>query len=392
MKAVYWRPQRISRPALVTMAGVCLAGLMAVETLPRADRGPYSLKLAAAELADQSMLAIRDERLRRGHTFSGLFDPAQSGMLGVAMSPVTSIPADLHAKQTSVNPNLAAHIVDMLSDCGLQPGDRVAVGLTGSYPALNVCLYAAMNSLDLRPIIIASAASSQFGANLPDMMWPDMERLLHEKELIPFRAKCCSLGGYGDRAAGMEPEAQQLLVDAIERNGLSVFRSARLAESVNQRMRLYADYADGEPIAAYVNVGGGSASIRGKVGKAVYRPGVHKELISDPNTADCVLTRFLAQGIPVIHLSEAKKLAEQCGLPIAPTVRPVVGDDGALVRARYNRPFAAFVLLALALGLTMLVRPDLFVHWAAKFRRCRSISEPRPSVNSAEPNGLRLMV
>ena len=393
MKAIYWRPLKIRRRALVAMALVSLCGLLAVERLPITEREHFALKMAAAERAQQAMHAIRDERVRRGHSFSRRFDPAQSGMLGVAMSPVTSIPADLEAKQTSVNPNIAAHVVDMLLECGVQPGDHVAVGLTGSYPALNVCAYAAMETLGVRPTIVTSVASSQFGANLPDFMWPDMEKLMYDAGMISFRSVAGSLGGFGDRADGMPDDAKALLLAAIERNDLPELRSRRLSEAIQQRMELYGQHAQKAPIVAYVNVGGGGASIRGKVGKTVYSPGLHTESLHDVESTDCVLTRFLDRQIPVIHLSEAKALATSLGLPIAPVARQPVGVGGALVQARYNRGLAIAVLAVLAIGLIRLVRPGaaggLLV--ALRVRRPDGDSELVANVAS-EDRSLRLMV
>ena len=90
---------------------------------------------------------------------------------------MTSLPGHLGSKQTSINPNFAAVVVGMLKDAGVQEGDCVAVGCTGSFPAMNVAVYSALETLRARPIVICSAGSSQYGANTPDLLWIDMERL-----------------------------------------------------------------------------------------------------------------------------------------------------------------------------------------------------------------------
>ena len=73
---------------------------------------------------------------------------------------VTSLPGKLANKQMTVNPNFAAAIVQMRKDAGVEKGDFVAVGVSGSFPAFNVCTYTALETLRARPIVIGSGASS----------------------------------------------------------------------------------------------------------------------------------------------------------------------------------------------------------------------------------------
>ena len=109
MKKIYWRPRAVSRTALALIAFLSIAGMVLVENIPSVKRQPYFReKEAAAHLARAGMDAIREARLAAGYEIDTSKDPAESGMVGVAMSPVTSISGVLEAKQTSVNPNFAA--------------------------------------------------------------------------------------------------------------------------------------------------------------------------------------------------------------------------------------------------------------------------------------------
>ena len=144
--------------------------------------------------------------------------------------PVTSVLGHLSAKQTSTNPNFAAVLVEMLKEAGVQQGDVVAVGVSGSFPALNICTYAALESLGARPLVISSASASQWGANVPQLMWPDMEHLLlrqkrvdeEGKELPPvfsIKSIATSIGGNNDEGEGLtEEEIKKLLLDAFSAN------------------------------------------------------------------------------------------------------------------------------------------------------------------------------
>jgi poly-gamma-glutamate system protein len=385
MKGIYWRPRKVSRWVLLGLAVASIAGMAAVELRPwpqvAADRAD---KLAASFLAERAMDLVKEERLRRGHAIDEHFDPAKSGLIGESMSLVTSVPGNLRAKQTSINPNFAAAVVDMLREAGVEKGDRVAVGCSGSFPALNICVYAALEQLEARPIVVASACASQFGANLPELMWVDMERLLYSRGLFSFRSKAASLGGYEDNGRGMSPEAREVAVDALDRNLVPLLDGESLAALIDQRMQVYLREASREPIKAYINVGGGAASVGRTEGKNRYEPGLNIHPPADALEIDSVMTRFAQQDVPVIHLVEAVELAEKYGLPEAPQERPAVGAGGVYETWHYNRPLAALVLVALLFAMRSLVWSDLGVRVRSLIARLRGDRHARARLYATE--------
>jgi len=354
MKSVYWRPQKVSRRTLVVISLAALGAWALVhgsQQLGSAEND--SIKLQAASRTSELFTAIRQIRLRRGDTISPVLDPTGSGVMGEAMTQVTSRPAELVDKQTTINPNFAAAVVDMLLDAGVGPGDTIAVGWTGSMPALNMALCGAVESLHLHPIVVASVTSSQYGANRPNLLWLDMERELHERHLISFRSQAASIGGIADRGLGMSPEALELVAAGIRRNGLPTIGTRSRAESIDRRMRIYqaaaTDSSEGA-IKAYVNVGGGVASTGGSAAKRQYRPGLNRTLPQDVLQTDSVMARFAARGIPVLHLGHVRALARRYGFPLAPVEMPAVGCGRPFHRQAPSRPLATAGLL-LILGL-----------------------------------------
>ncbi len=361
MKRVYWRPTRVSRAALVLIALVALVALLAVEKLPVQRKQPwYSEKIAAARLAEEALRVIKAERLRRGLRIDPAVDPARTGLLGPPFSPVTSNTGYLAAKRTSVNPNFAAVIVHLLKEAGVQPGDAVAVGVSGSFPALNIATYAALQVLGTKPLVITSTAASEWGANFAEFMWPDMERALLDRDVFEFRSAAASRGGIEDRGRGMSEEGRRLLDRAIERNALIRIDPSSLADAVERRMELYDELAGTRPIKAYVNVGGGTASVGTHVGKKLFEPGVHVDTPRGVQAiADSVMLRFLERDVPVVHLSGVSRLAREHGLPLEPATMPRVGVGTVYMRAEYNRWLAGGGLLAIFGAMLAFIRMDV---------------------------------
>ncbi len=359
MKRIYWRPRYVSQTVLVLVALFSLSGLAVVEFFQIERRQPnYEQKVAAAQLAERMMQQIKQERIRLGHAIDPMLDPAETGMIGSLMTPITTVSGHLGAKQASVNPNFAAVIVDMLLRGGVRKGDTIAVGYSGSFPGMNVSLCAAVETLGLKPVVIASAGASQFGANHPDHLWIDMERQLREEELISFRSVAASIGGYEDLGLGMTDEARELVIAAISRNELPLIRADNFRDAIDERMTVYERSAAGQPYACYVNVGGGTISVGRSLGKKLYKPGLNLRASPRATQIDSIMSRFMRRDVPVIHLVQIEELADQYGLPLAPETAPRIGEGTIFVRRQYNRWVVAGVLIALLASLRALVLTD----------------------------------
>ncbi|RLB46251.1 MAG: poly-gamma-glutamate system protein, partial [Deltaproteobacteria bacterium] len=268
MKKLYWRPPHVSRTALSLVAIVAVGMLVLVESYPVVRKQDhYGARIAAARLSRDCMEAIKAEKLRLGHKPDPEVDPAETGIIGESLTAVTSNTGFLSAKLTSANPNFAAVLVHLLIEAGVSQGDVVAMGASGSFPGLNVSTYAAIKTLGLKPIIIASTSSSEWGANHVDYLWLDMDRTLQDKQLIDFGAMAATHGGIDDLGVGMTKQGRALLDVAMDRNGVRKLEPTSLADSINKRMGLYDEIASNRPIKAYINVGGGSASVGTHVGK-----------------------------------------------------------------------------------------------------------------------------
>lgn len=380
MRKLYWRPQRLSTRLLLLIALVSMAGLGAVETFRVTERQRfYKEKRSAARLALRAFQAIKAEKKKRKLAIDPETDAAQSGLIGVLLSSVTTNTGHLPAKQTSVNPNFAAAVVDMLMRADVQAQDVVAVGLSGSFPALNICVLAALQTLKLRPVVVSSAGASQWGANLRRFMWPDMERVLYDQRVFYYRSAAVSLGGIDDGALGLSDRGRRAIRKAVQRNKYYFLAVDSYDDSLEKRMALYAKHAGDGEIKAYINVGGGTASVGTKVGRDLFKPGLNRRPPRGPQV-DAVIRRFSERGLPVIHLSKISKLAERYGFPQQLSKIPAVGEGKIFVRAAYNRYLTGGALLFIVALLFGFLRLDWGYRLLSAKPREQEAHRPEPMV------------
>ncbi len=382
MRGMYWKPEGASQVQRAVVAALAIVGLVAVEVFPTEEQQPhYAEKMLAARKAQEALEVLHEASERKGLGLLMKTDPAGSRMIGEVLSPITSGSGSLVSKQTSVNPNFAAVIVEWLKELRVKPGEVVAVGLSGSFPAMNVAVYSAIHELGIEPIIISSTAASQWGANHPNFTWLDMEAVLRENDVFPYKSVAASLGGVGDDAIGLSNRGRRMLERAIERNDVPELAevdkkkqpdrpveadseedsapSLALVDEdrVRERMSLYYKEAGDRPIKAYVNVGGGTVSVGTKVGKRKFSPGVNarppKGIEDMPPS---VLGAFLENGVPGIHITRIIDLAESYGLEIAPRTTPEVGAGDVFEKRQPNRWLAGIVLVLVLLALFVIAR------------------------------------
>jgi poly-gamma-glutamate system protein len=328
------------------LAVAAVGSLLLVEHFPLVrQKSHVEEKRAAALLAERAMATIRQERPRRGLAPFESTDLAHTGLIGPTSTPITTSTGSLSAKRTAANPNFAAALVEMCMDLGLERGDLVAIGYSGSFPGLNIATLAAVDSLGLEPLIISSAASSDYGASAPQLSWLDMEGLLHERGVFRGHSLGASLGGIEDQGIGLGPSGVTILASAIERSGAEPISASDFDSSLAERMALYDRVAASRPIRAYINVGGGAVSVGRSRGKMIYVPGINRPGPKAP--VDSIIGRFLDRGVPVIHLTHVAELARKYHLPEDPHEPQRAGQGEIFEHKRPNRWLALGVLLVL---------------------------------------------
>jgi len=307
----------------------------------------YDEKLEAAQLSQLAANYLKNYRLEKGVFVDAINDPNQTALIGQEYTMVTTDRGYIEAKLTTTNPNFAALIVQFLKEAGLNDKDNVAVAMTGSFPALNISVMAALETLNLRPIIISSVGSSNYGANDPYFTWLDMENILNKSNIFHSRSVAASIGGGSDYGRGLSPEGRDLIVKAINRNNVEFINEKHLEYSIAKRMDIYKELSKGQPIKAYINIGGGIASLGNTINGKLIHPGLTLYLPMKNFPVRGVIVQMGQNEIPVIHLLNINQLAAKYGLPDSPSPLPEPGDGEIFVQKKYSIVITSIVTLFL---------------------------------------------
>jgi poly-gamma-glutamate system protein len=303
------------------------------------QRGSGMLKddmVQASKLMDEATETIESCRLQRGLSFDRSTDINGTGLIGMERSLITTSIGNLGSKRTSTNPNMAGMIVRLLNECGVQEGDCVAVGASGSFPALIIASLAAIKTLDCDALWISSLGASQWGANHPQFHWLHMWKCLERSGLFSQPPLALSIGGEGDTGEDMGEEGRQLLWEDIQGSGMSFFYEPGLTRNVDLRMKTYQEAAGGKKIKAFINVGGSWANMGSDSMVLGVRPGLNRIDKFPPPERRGVIFEMASKGIPVIHLLYLRGLTQRYGLAWDPSPLPSPGE-GTLYRITGER-------------------------------------------------------
>ena len=309
----------------------------------------YNEKLEAAILSKNAANYLKSFRLEEGVFIDAVNDPNQTALIGQEYSLITTDRGYIDAKLSSTNPNLAAVIVQYLKEAGVTEGDNVAVAVTGSFPALNISVIAALEVLKLNPIIISSVGASNYGANDPYFTWLDMESALYEAQIFKNKSFAASIGGGFDIGRGLSPEGRDLIVEAIKRNDVIFINEDHLEKNIAKRMEIYSQHSQGKPIKAFINVGGGIASLGHTVNSELIPSGLTKNLLMRNYPVRGVIVQMGQSGVPIIQLMNIREIINKNDLPYSPIPLPSPGEGGIFIQKKYDLVVTSIATLILAI-------------------------------------------
>ncbi|GAB4364784.1 MAG: poly-gamma-glutamate system protein [Calditrichia bacterium] len=302
----------------------------------------------AARKMHTALHTVQKFRISKGIPILQEVDPNQTGLIGAEFTPITTTLGNLEAKQTSLNPDFAALLVLWFSQLELQPGDRVGMQFSGSFPALCIAAIIAAEELQIVPVISSSIGASSFGANLPELTYPDIEKFLLQEGIINHGSTFVTPGGNEDNGSSFWQGGDSIAMQAAERNGYSLTIPNSLRESIQHKLKFFRE--NGE-IKAFVNIGGNQSAI----GNCPHSPVLPVGLVrSHPACHDSLrglLMYSFEEKIPVIHLLNIRSVAAENGIHLTPYPLPEPGKSRVYYKIRNSKPviIGALILLFAAI-------------------------------------------
>ena len=340
--------------------GISLLCFLLVGVLPQKNDSSLILEMKeASDLMARALGALSECRREESESRErDLHKPTpMDAVLGKEMSSITTSLGSLPSKKTSADPNFAGLVVFLLHQAGVRSHDTIAIGASGSFPALLIATLAAARIMEVQPLWISSLGASQWGANDPDFHWLHMWSCLKEKEIFSVDPVAVSLGGEGDIGGGMEAEGKDLLLNAAKKSGFPFIFDPDLKDNVSLRIQLYEQAAAGKDIRVFINIGGGIANIGTDPEILNLRPGIVTPVHIPPPDKRGVLFEMAHQGIKIIHLLYMKGLSSRYGIAWNPDVLPHPGESEIYTLAqKRNWVFLAVVLLYLAVVLAVMAQ------------------------------------
>lgn len=336
-------------------------GMAGIRFLPKTEGLLIDEKTAAVEQTLSAMAALDQAAIHQGLADGTEDVTGHAGLIGIEISPLTTTLGSLPIKELSLNPNFAAVIIDLLIEAGVESGDAAAVHFSGSFPAINLAVWAALEHMGVEAVVISSLGASNWGANRPEWTWMHMEKHLYERGWISSRSSGISLGGRDDLGLEMPPALRQYLMTQADEQGFAVLAGSHLEDQVEAKWDIY---RVGVLPSVFINVGGNATAYGNGEQAANLNPGVLPQGFSSqwPHQT-ALMACFDREQIPVIHLLNIRHLAQEYGLSHPAGKQAPVGE-GAAFRQSVSllRGYAACWLLAGMAGLWWIFRKGGLVY------------------------------
>lgn len=335
------RDNAVLRLAAAALAVLTLSVCLAHRSATLVQNEYYEVQVTAARRLEEYFAAVRGYKEELGIPLSE-DDIHKTGMIGLPYTGITTTSGALEAKRTAAWPDMAALCVRMLFEAGVRPGDIVGAGFSGSFPGLNLAVVAACESMDVELICISSVGASTYGANDPELTFPEMMYRLNRDGLIQTQSAAVTMGGYQDVGSDMEQELAEQIRQRLTGLGLNLVEEPDFQANLELREGLYGQEG---PIDCFVAVGGNLTSLgRGESGVSLGQGVLHPKRSPRVDETSGLVQRYLARGLPVINLLNIKKIMADYSMPYDPIQWPAIGQSAAYSHIRYER---GWILLGL---------------------------------------------
>jgi len=293
----------------------------------RVKTGFFDKQVEAAHLMKTALDALAVQRMLLGIPIDLRVDPNRTGIIGEELTDLTTTIGNLEAKRTSTNPDLAAVIVKYFHELGLDQGDIVAIGASGSFPSVLLAVLCAVEVMELSSVVIYSVGSSMYGGNIPGFTFLEMLSYLRSAGILNSRIVAISPGGENDTGKGtIMQDFRDYTSRLAEIHVMEAIIEDDLQSSILRRIEIYSEAARNQRISCFVNIGGADANYGVLSASLSISPGIVQNTVNIPQHPERgLIFEFLEAGIPVIHLLNIREIALRESITIDPVPLPQLG-------------------------------------------------------------------
>jgi poly-gamma-glutamate system protein len=186
-----------------------------------------------------------------------------------------------------------------------------------------------------------------------------MEEILYNNGFISKRSIAASIGGRNDMGRLLSPAGRDIIINNISKHKLPLIKNSKLAENIDERMKLFSSHSNPKDFSAMINIGGGVASLGTSFNSKLLNAGIVKrsdviDISLREGGIEGVLSKFAKNNVPILHVLNIKSLTEQLNMPFAPIPVPEIGAGGLYAEKKYNI-FIAAVCLVIISGLVFAI-------------------------------------
>lgn len=310
----------------------------------------YDIQLEAARKLGDCFAAVKRYKEQLGIPLSE-DDFHHTGMIGLPYTAITTTSGALEAKRTAASPDMAALCVRMLYEAGIRPGDTVGAGFSGSFPGMNLAVVAACESMGVKLVCISSVGASTYGANNPELTFPEMLYRLRADGIIETGNAAVTMGGHLDTGADMDPAVVCDIALRLIDNGIVFFEEADFASNIKLRENIYERNG---PIDCFIAVGGNITSLgKGESGISLGQGVLHGGSTPVIDESSGLVQRYLSHGLPVINLLNIKKLMADYSMAYDPVKWPPEGASAVYYSTGYSKIWITVGIAAAVLVLLL---------------------------------------
>ncbi|MBF4695635.1 poly-gamma-glutamate system protein [Fusibacter ferrireducens] len=307
----------------------------------------YDQQVHAAEKMKTCMEAIKSYKSDLEIPLSDE-DYFKTGLIGEPFNLITTTLGEVKAKRTTAHPDMAALVVKMFHEVGLKKGNRVGLGFSGSFPALNIAVLCAAEEMELEMVPITSVGASTYGANNYALTFPEMLHHLYQEGLLDTDSAMVSLGGDFDVGVNIDSDKIHEIEERLIESGLNLSKEPDLEKNVQLRLRTYGQ------IDCFVAVGGnitngGTTEEAITLGQGILDG---NQYFGKVDAKSGIIQHYLSKEVPVINLLNIEKITLTYGMPFDPIERDEIGTGTIYYTVTYPKFLISIGFLT---GVSMLI-------------------------------------